>query len=278
LSSRTFPEPDRVEPDRPVGGRDHVQSLERGLAVLAAFSPERPTLTLSELARQAGLARSAARRFLLTLVDLGYVGVDGRNFYLKSRVLELGFTYLSSLLLPEVARPHLARLSAELGRSTSLGILEGDDVVYVGRVAAKRILAAGIGVGTRLPAYVSSHGRVLLAALPEAELDTYLDRVVLERRGPRTVSTPEALRREIDIARDQGWVLVDQELEEGVFSIAAPLRDASGDVVASINVAVVAGTGAGPALVKAALEPLLATVRTVEDQLRLAGTTIGPHR
>ncbi|MGH3489807.1 MAG: IclR family transcriptional regulator domain-containing protein [Actinopolymorphaceae bacterium] len=255
-----------------------MQSLERGLAVLAAFSPERPTLTLSDLARQAGLARSAARRFLLTLVDLGYVGVDGRNFYLKSRVLELGFTYLSSLLLPEVARPHLARLSAELGRSTSLGILEGDDVVYVGRVAAKRILAAGIGVGTRLPAYVSSHGRVLLAALPEAELDTYLDRVVLERRGPRTVSTPDALRREIDIARDQGWVLVDQELEEGVFSIAAPLRDASGDVVASINVAVVAGTGAGPALVKAALEPLLATVRTVEDQLRLAGTTIGPHR
>lgn len=256
-------------------GRDHVQSLERGLAVLKAFSAEQPELTLSEVARQCDLTRSAARRFLLTLVDLGYVGIDGRNFYLRSQVLELGYTYLASLQLPEVARRHLVALSDEVARSSSVAVLAGDDVVYVVRIAAKRILAAGIGVGTRLPAYLTSHGRVLLAALPEAELDAYLSRVVLERRAPRTVATPEALRREIDLAREQGWSLVDQELEEGVSSVAAPLRDAGGEVVASVNVAVYAGAGAGAGLMELALKPLLATAGAIEGHLRLAGTSFG---
>lgn len=258
--------------------RDHVQSLERGLSVLKAFSAEQPELTLSEVARHCDLPRSAARRFLLTLVDLGYVGVDGRNFYLRSQVLELGYTYLSSMRLPDVARRPLVQLSADLQRSTSVAVLDRDDVVYVIRIAAKRILAAGIVVGTRLPAYLTSHGRVLLGAVPEAELDAYLARVVLEPRAPKTVSTLDALRREIELARQQGWSLVDEELEEGVSSVATALRDAGGGVVASVNVAVYAGAGAGAGLIALALQPLLATAAAIEEHLRLAQTSVGGRR
>lgn len=258
--------------------RDHVQSLERGLAVLKAFSAEQPELTLSEVARICEVSRSAARRFLLTLVDLGYIGVDGRNFSLRSQVLELGYTYLSTLQLPEIARRPLVQLSAELQRSTSVAVLDRDDVVYVVRIAAKRILAAGIVVGTRLPAYLTSHGRVLLAALPEPDLDSYLARVELEPRAPKTVTTIDALRREILLAREQGWSLVDEELEEGVSSVATALRDAAGDVVASVNVAVYAGTGAGAGLLELALQPLLATAASIEEHLKLAGTSIGGRR
>lgn len=271
--------PRAPDPQAPPGdGRDHVQSLARGLAVLKAFSAEQPEQTLSEVARQCGLTRSAARRFLLTLSDLGYVGVDGRNFYLRSQVLELGYLYLSSLQLPDLARQHLEQLSAELKRSTSVAVLDRDDVVYIVRIAARRILSVGIGVGTRLPAYLTSHGRVLLAALPDAELDDYLARVVLEPRTPRTVTTPEALRREIELARKQGWSLVDHELEEGVSSVAAPLKDSAGDVVASVNVAVYAGAGAGAGLTELALQPLLVTAGKIEEHLRLARIIIGHRR
>jgi IclR family transcriptional regulator, pca regulon regulatory protein len=266
-----------VEPDGGGNAASRVQSLERGFSVLKVFSADEPELTLTQVAQRCGLARSAARRFLLTLVDLGYAGVDGRHYYLRSRVLELGFTYLSSLALPEVARPHLAELSARLQRSTSLGILDGDDVVYVQRIAAKRILAVGIGVGTRLPAYLTSHGRVLLAALSDEALDAYLARLVLERRTTRTVRTPAQLRRRIREVRTRGWCMVDQELEEGVSSLAVPLRDVTGDVVASANVAVYSGAGAGTDLLETALEPLQETAAEIEQQLRMAGTSVPRH-
>lgn len=266
-----------VDEEAAASAAHRVQSLERGFSVLKVFSRQEPELTLTEVAQRCGLPRSAARRFLLTLVDLGYAGVDGRHYYLRSRVLELGFTYLSSLALPDVARPHLERLSARLQRSTSVAILDGDDVVYVQRVAAKRILAAGIGVGTRLPAYVTSHGRALLAAQPDDALDDYLARVTLERRTSRTVRTPEQLRRRLKEARARGWSLVDQELEEGVSSLAVPLRDITGDVVASVNVAVLSGAGAGQELVETALEPLMATAAEIEEHLRLAGISVPRH-
>jgi IclR family transcriptional regulator, pca regulon regulatory protein len=266
-----------VESDGGGNAASRVQSLERGFSVLKVFSADEPELTLTQVAQRCGLARSAARRFLLTLVDLGYAGVDGRHYYLRSRVLELGFTYLSSLALPEVARPHLAELSARLQRSTSLGILDGDDVVYVQRIAAKRILAVGIGVGTRLPAYLTSHGRVLLSALSDEALDTYLARLVLERRTTRTVRTPAQLRRRIREARTKGWCMVDQELEEGVTSLAVPLRDVTGDVVASANVAVYSGAGAGTDLLETALGPLQETAAEIEQQLRMAGTSVPRH-
>src|SRR5215467_14516414 len=145
---------------------DFVQSLERGLAVIRAFGPDRTRLTLSEVAREAGLTRAAARRFLLTLVELGYVRSDGREFSLRPRVLELGYAYLSGLTLPDVAGPHLEELVARLHESSSISILDGQHVVYVARVPTKRIMTVAISVGTRFPAYATSMGRVLLAALP----------------------------------------------------------------------------------------------------------------
>jgi IclR family pca regulon transcriptional regulator len=253
-----------------------MQSLERGLRVLKAFSAKEPRLTLTEVAQRCGLPRSVTRRALLTLVDLGYAGADGRHYYLRARVLELGFAYLSALTLPEVARPHLERLSELLQRSTSVAILDGDDVVYVQRIGTRRILAAGIGIGTRLPAYLTSHGRVLLAAQAADVLDAYLDRLRIERRGPRTVRSAAQLRRRIKDARTQGWCLVEQELEAGVVSLAAPLRDMTGKVVASVNVAD-SGGGTGADLVGEVLDPLLATAAEIEEHLRLAGTSIPRH-
>src|SRR5262245_27966740 len=153
---------------------DFVQSLERGLAVISAFDRDHAELTLSEVAAATGVTRAAARRFLLTLVRLGYMRSDGRFFSLAPRVLELGYAYLSSLTLPEVAEPHLEALVAEVNESSSVSVLDGEAVVYVARVPVSRIMTVAISVGTRFPAYATSMGRVLLAGLPDAELDAYL--------------------------------------------------------------------------------------------------------
>src|SRR5215213_6492012 len=162
-----------------------VQSLERGLAVIRAFDEHNVELTLSDVARSTGLTRAASRRFLLTLADLGYVRTDGRMFRLSPRVLELGYAYLSSLTLPEVAAPHLERLVEEVHESSSMSVLDGDDIVYVARVPMARIMTVAINVGTRFPAYATSMGRVLLAALPDKVLEEYLDRVTLQQLAPR---------------------------------------------------------------------------------------------
>src|SRR5919108_6184738 len=174
-------------------GAHFVQSLERGLAVIRAFSAERPQLTLSEVARATGLDRAAARRFLLTLADLGYVHSDGRGFMLAPRVLELGYAYLSSISLPEVAEPHMERLVADVHESSSVSVLDGEDIVYVARVPTSRIMTVSINVGTRFPAYATSMGRVLLSQLPDDELEAYLERVELVPLSPRTVTSREAL-------------------------------------------------------------------------------------
>ena len=219
-----------------------VQSLERGLAVIRAFDEHNVELTLSDVARSTGLTRAAARRFLLTLADLGYVRTDGRWFSLSPRVLELGYAYLSSLSLPEVAEPHMERLVAEVHESSSVSVLDGEDIVYVARVPTSRIMTVSINVGTRFPAYATSMGRVLLAE--HADLDGYLERVALLPLSPRTVRSADALRAELAKVRRQGWALVDQELEEGLRSVAAPIRDRSGSVVAARSEADLASTGA----------------------------------
>src|SRR5512142_704942 len=170
-----------------------VQSLERRLSVIRAFDVDHPELTLSEVARICDLTRAAARRFLLTLVDLGYVRSDGRQFRLAPRVLELGYSYLSSMSLPEVAQPHLEQLVAEIHESSSVSVLDGDDVVYVARVPTTRIMTVAINVGTRFPAYATSMGRVLLADLPADALEEYLARVRLNPLTRRTVATAQAL-------------------------------------------------------------------------------------
>ena len=169
-------------------GEHFVQSLERGLAVIRAFGPEDPELTLSDVARRTGLTRAAARRFLLTLADLGYVRSDGRLFALTPRVLDLGYAYLSSLSLPEVAEPHLERLAAEVRESSSVSVLDGDEIVYVGRVPTSRIMRVAINVGTRFPAYATSMGRVLLAALEPDELDAYLARAEIRPLTARAIA------------------------------------------------------------------------------------------
>src|SRR4051812_49130784 len=214
---------------------DFVQSLERGLAVIRAFDADHPQLTLSEVARATGLTRAAARRFLLTLVELGYVRTDERLFSLRPRVLELGYAYLSSLSLPEVALPHLEALVAEVHESSSLSVLDGEDVVYVARVPTKRIMTVAISVGTHFPAYATSMGRVLLAAQPDAWLDEYLATAELRPLTRRTVTDPAKLRAVVLRARAQGFTLVDQELEEGLRSLAVPIHGDDGRVVAAMN-------------------------------------------
>ena len=173
---------------------DFVQSLDRGLAVIRAFGPDRERLSLSEVARATGLTRAAARRFLLTLVKLGYVRNDGREFSLRPRVLELGYAYLSGLALPEVAAPHMEELVARLHESSSISVLDGHHIVYVVRVPTKRIMTVAISVGTRFPAYATSMGRVLLAQLSDDELERYLAEATFERLTSRTVTNPARLR------------------------------------------------------------------------------------
>ncbi|TXK35937.1 IclR family transcriptional regulator [Nonomuraea sp. C10] len=246
---------------------EHVQSLARGLAVIRAFSATAPRLTLSEVARATGLTRAAARRFLLTLADLGYVRNDGRLFSLTPRVLELGYAYLSSLSLPEVAAPHLERLAAEVHESASVAVLDGEDVVYVARVATARIMRVSISIGTRFPAYCTSMGRVLLAGLPPADLDAYLDQADLRRLTSRTITVPSALRDELDGIRERGWAMVDQEMEEGLRSIAAPIRDRSGAVVAAVNVSTHASRTTLQQARRTLLPPLLATAAKIEGDL-----------
>jgi IclR family pca regulon transcriptional regulator len=248
-----------------------VRSLERGLAVIRAFDAEHRDLTLSEVARATGLTRAAARRFLLTLVELGYVHVDGGRFSLRPRVLELGFAYLSSLSLPEVAQPHMEELVAQINESSSISVLDDTDIVYVARVPTRRIMSITLAVGTRLPAYATSMGRVLLAALPDAELDERLARIDVRPLTKRTVKGRDALRRELEAVRGQGYAVVDQELEEGLRSGAVPIRDASGAVVAALNVSVHASRTSMQALRTELLRPALRAAAAIEAELRESG-------
>jgi IclR family transcriptional regulator, pca regulon regulatory protein len=213
-----------------------VQSLARGLSVIRAFDAGTPTLTLSDVAKRTGLTRAAARRFLLTLADLGYVRFDGRLFSLSPRVLELGYAYLSSLSLPDISEPHLEWLVGQVGESSSMSVLDGDDVVYVARVPTSRIMTVAINVGTRFPAYATSMGRVLLAGLATHALDEYLARADLRPLTPSTVTDAASLRAVVDAVREQGWAMVDQELESGLRSIAVPVHDRTGSVTAAVNV------------------------------------------
>jgi IclR family pca regulon transcriptional regulator len=249
---------------------DFVQSLERGLAVIRAFDAQHPELTLSEVAVATGVTRAAARRFLLTLADLGYVRSDGRLFSLTPRVLDLGYAYLSSLSLPEVAEPHLEALVSEVNESSSVSVFDRGDCVYVARVPTSRIMTVAISVGTRFPAYATSMGRVLLAGLPDEELDAYINQVKLERLTSRTVASATALRAELMRVRAQGWSLVNQELEEGLRALAAPIRDKTGKVVAAVNVSAHASRASLEAMRKELLPPLLTAASRIEADLRAA--------
>jgi IclR family pca regulon transcriptional regulator len=246
---------------------EFVHSLERGLAVIRAFSERRARMTLSDVARATDMTRAAARRYLLTLEALGYVGTDDRHFYLRPRVLSLGYAYLSSLSISDIAQEHLEQLAGDLHESCSASVLDGSDIVYVARASAVRIMTIGLSVGTRLPAYCTSMGRVLLAALPEPAREAYLRDVQLDARTSRTITTADRLRQELVRARAQGYSLLDQELEDGVRSVAVPVRDSAGVVVAAVNTSAHAARVTLATLREEFLPRLQSCVREIEKDV-----------
>ena len=244
---------------------NYVQSLVRGLGVIRAFDVEHPEMTLSEVAARTDLTRATARRFLLTLADLGYVKTDGRQFSLTARVLELGFSYLSALSLPEIAQPHLEALATLTHESTSASVLDGADIVYVARVPTRRIMSVSINIGTRFPAYATSMGRVLLAAFTPEALEAFLASIDYRALTPHSL-TKAQLVDELGRVRTQGWALVDQELEEGLRSVAAPIRH-GGQVVGAINVSTAAAYHSVESIVTTIVPAVLETAAQIGADL-----------
>src|ERR1035441_2613102 len=250
---------------------DYVQSLERGLAVVRVFDAEHRELGLSEVARAAGLTRAAARRFLLTLVKLGYMNFSDGRFSLTPRVLELGYAYLSSLTLPEVAQPHMEVLVAKVNESSSVSVLDGTEIVYVARVPTRRIMSITLSVGTRLPAYAPAMARVLLAGLPDEQLQERLKGIEVKPLTPYTVKDKPALRKLLAAVRLQGYAAVAQELEEGLRSLAVPIRNASGDVVAALTLAAHASRASMAVLRRDFLSAAIEAAAAIEADLRGVG-------
>jgi len=244
---------------------DFVQSLARGLQVLRAFDEEHPSLTLSEVSERTGLARAAARRSLLTLTHLGYVGSRGRQFFLTPRVLDLGFGYLSSLALPELALPWMERLARRVNESCSLSVLDGADIVYVARVPVRRVMTISLGVGARLPAFAASMGRVLLAGLADPDLGRWLATTRTRALTPHTIFRKPALKAEILRVRAQGYSLVVQELELGLCSVALPIRDRQSRVLAALNVGMPFRQGIRERALREILPALRETQRAIES-------------
>jgi IclR family pca regulon transcriptional regulator len=245
---------------------DFVSSLARGLAVITAFSAETPSMTLTEVAEKIGLTRATARRFLLTLETLGYVRSTGKEFALTPKVMELGFSYLSSLGLTDVVTPHLATLSSQVHESASAAILDGHEIVYIARSAGRKIMQVQITVGTRFPAYATSMGRVLLADLAPEELEGVLDASTLTSLTTNTTTSTRDLAAEIARVRQQGFAFVDQELELGLRSLAVPIRGRGGRVVAALNVS----TGISLTVkqtIEALLPPLRECAARIETEL-----------
>lgn len=248
--------------------RDHIAGLAKGLAVIEAFDDEHERLTIAEVAALTGLSRAAARRVLLTLRDLGYAASDGRHFALTPRVLKLGYAFLTSTPLPQLLQPFLEQLSETLHESCSATVLDGSEIVYVARSATRRIMSVGVTVGTRLPAVSTSMGRVLLAGLAREEMIRRVEAADRTRLTPHTRTAVDEIVAEIDGARARGYAIVDQELEVGLVSIAVPVLDHGGAVVAAINAGVQAQRVGSVDLVAEYLPRLLDTQRQLRPLVR----------
>ncbi|MDO9487740.1 MAG: IclR family transcriptional regulator C-terminal domain-containing protein [Sphingomonadaceae bacterium] len=219
-----------------VSDRDYVNSLARGLEVICAFTKTRPKMTLSEIARTTGMTRATVRRFLLTLVREGYAEKDEKLFYLKPKVLELGYSALSSMSMLDVIQPVMNELAKTLQESVFAAVLAGEDVIYIARATSDRLINVSITVGSRAPAHAVSTGRVLLAAETEEAREKYLDRVKLEKLTANTITSKVKLRSLIEDARISSYSIVDQELEVGLGSISVPIKTSDGKVIAALNV------------------------------------------
>jgi IclR family transcriptional regulator, pca regulon regulatory protein len=213
-----------------------MAGLAKGLAVLEAFSHEVPKLTISDAARATGLSRAAARRCLMTLVELGYLAFDEKFFTPTPRVLRLGALYGETAHLPQLAQPHLVAVREAMDESVSLAVMDHDESLFVARSEVSRIFKIGVRVGARLPLYASATGHMLLAGLSAHELDAYLKRADLVARTPNTPATPEAVRQRVDAARAGGLAITNEDLEAGLLSIAVPVKDATGRTVATMSV------------------------------------------
>ncbi len=255
--------PPDTAPAKP--GDSYVQSFARGLEVIRSFSAHRAQQTLSEVAAHTGLTRAGARRILLTLQTLGYVESDGKLFRLTPRILDLGFAYLSSLPLWNLAEPVVEDLVDQVRESSSAAVLDGLDIVYVLRVPTHKIMRTNLGVGSRLPAPWTSMGRMLLSALPDEELKARLSALArpMVRHTARTTIDPGELLARIREARAQGWCLVNEELEEGLISVAAPLTDRTGRTVAALNISGQANRTSAQVMQETLLPALLRAARTI---------------
>jgi IclR family pca regulon transcriptional regulator len=255
--------------EEPVPGRprEFIQSLERGLEIIRAFGPHAPTQTVTELSAKTGRTRATARRFLITLIELGYVETDGRVFSLTPRVLELGYSFLSGLGFPDVALPHLERLVAKVDESSEASVLDGEDIVYVVRVPSTAVMTIAVNVGGRMPAHATSMGKVLLASLPDDELEAYLASAALKRYLPRTVTDAATLREQLGKVRAAGYAIVDQELEEGLVAVAAPVRARGGKVVGAINLSTHVMRRSVDEVRAELVAPLLETAQAIERDL-----------
>jgi len=247
-----------------------MTSIARGLSVIRSFTAQKPNLMIAEVAKISGLPRAAARRCLYTLEQLGYVGSDGRTFFLRPKILSLGYAFLSSATLPQAIQPVLEEVSATLQESASAAVLEEGEVVYIARAATKRIMSVDLNVGSRLPAYCTSLGRVLLAHLPQAEFEAYLDHVELKPLTERTITRRDLLRSAVAQVRETGYSLVDQELEIGLLSVAVPIRSMTGRVVAAMNLSIQAGR-VRPGEIESLYLPILQTAAN-EAKICIAST------
>ncbi|MGI6247567.1 MAG: IclR family transcriptional regulator domain-containing protein [Pseudochelatococcus sp.] len=251
-----------------ISQRDTMGGLAKGLAIIETFTADRPRQSIAEAASASGLDRATARRCLLTLAQLGYADYDGKFFTLTPRVLRLGTACLATMPLPQVVQPWLDRLSDQLGESTSVSILDGDEIVYVARAAQRKVMSIALMPGSRLPAYCTSMGRVLLAALPEDEASRRLARSPLAARTALTLTDAGEVMARVRLAREQGYAIIDQEVEMGLRSIAVPLLNARGVTVAALNLGLPAIGEAAGCLVSRYLPALQAIRDEIRKSLR----------
>lgn len=252
---------------------DYIQSLDRGLQVIQAFSQNNKTLTISDVSKITGLSRPTARRILLTLEHLGFAESNNGLFSLTARTLSLGYAYLSSNNKWGIAHPFMRDFVQKTGESCSISILDGTDIIYVARVSTKRIMSINLDVGSKLPAYATSMGHVLLANLPTDKLEDYLTNLHIEKFTDKTIIDKERLRKTLEEVREKNWGGVDQQFEEGLRSIATPIRDGNGKVIAAINCSVHAGRISKEVLIKDFLPKLQENATSISEAMSLVNSS-----